>query len=296
MAGISFTTAFRCRDKFQCTVENGKWKIKNLLFSTFHFQFSIMLLAVDIGNSAIKFGVYDADQLQTKFSIPTKLAPDSIEFKDAFTRGLNFPVSTAIICSVVPDAERSLAAFLQEECNVEPLFVKNDFDFGLKINYKPLSALGTDRLVNAFAAVAKYGVPCIVCSFGTATTIDAVNSNREYLGGIIAPGMAMMAESLHLNTAKLPKVEIERPESIIGSSTIASIQAGVFYGQVGLAEGIIDRISRELSSSMPVSSKIPTAIATGGYANLISGNSKVIDVTDENLQLDGLRLIFEKCS
>lgn len=256
-----------------------------------------MLLAIDIGNSAIKFGVYDADQLQSKFSVPTDFASNSTEFKAAFTDSLNFPVSAAIICSVVPEAERSIFAFLREELKIKPLLLKNDFDFGLKVNYEPLSALGTDRLVNSFSAVAKYGVPCIVCSFGTATTIDVINSNHEYLGGVIAPGMAAMAESLNAQTAKLPKVEIEKPVNVIGNSTVASIQSGIFYSQIGLAEEIIRRMTEELLSISPVKvnlSKKPTVVATSGFAHLIADDSKAINVIDDNLLLDGLNLIFEK--
>jgi type III pantothenate kinase len=143
--------------------------------------------------------------------------------------------------------------------------------------------------VNAFAAAEKYGGPCIVCSFGTATTIDVVNSDREFIGGIIAPGMGLMAEALHLKTSKLPRVEIQRPESVIGNSTVASIQSGIYYGYIGLVEGIIPRMTGELGETA-------TVIATGGYASMIASETDAIDTVDENLTLEGLRLIHKRQS
>ncbi|MGQ0543286.1 MAG: type III pantothenate kinase, partial [Blastocatellia bacterium] len=159
--------------------------------------------------------------------------------------------------------------------------------FWLTIKYDPITSVGTDRLINAFAAVTKYGKPIIACSFGTATTIDAVNENCEFLGGIIAPGMATLAESLHLKTAKLPRVEIAKPKQVIGSSTESSIMSGIFYGYVGLVEGLISRLGVELGDKAKV-------IATGGFARLIAPEVHAISIVDENLTLDGLRLVAER--
>src|SRR5258708_4079100 len=141
-----------------------------------------MLLAVDIGNTNIKFGVFDGEKLTFKLSIPTirKISVDGLT--KVVSGKLPQPISSAIVCSVVPEVEDSLTEFLRQEIGADPVIVRNDFDFGLKINYEPLSAAGTDRLVNSFAAAQKYGVPCVVCSFGTATTIDVVNANRTLLG------------------------------------------------------------------------------------------------------------------
>jgi type III pantothenate kinase len=257
-----------------------------------------MLLALDIGNSSIKFGVFGGDILTAKFSIPTRHDYTTDEINGVIGDRLEFPISDAIVCSVVPEIDPTFAEYLSHFLDVEPVFVRNDFDFGLKINYEPISAAGTDRLVNAFAAAEKYGVPCIVCSFGTATTIDAVNADRDYIGGIIAPGMATMAKALHLNTAKLPEVEIKRPGIVIGNSTVSSIQSGIYYGYIGLVEGIITRMTAELLSVPPAVagglSEGPRIISTGGFADLISREINAIDVSDSDLTLEGLRLIHQR--
>ena len=170
---------------------------------------------------------------------------------------------------------------------IDTLFINNNFDFGLTIKYEPLVAAGTDRLVNSFAATEKYGVPCIVCSFGTATTIDVVNEKRELLGGLIAPGMETMAKALHLNTAKLPEVEVKTLKSIIGHTTETSIQSGILYSQVGLIESAVSRISEKIGD-------IPNVVATGGFASLISESTSAINIVDENLTLDGLRMLYSR--
>src|SRR6188768_475522 len=170
-----------------------------------------MLLAVDIGNSAIKFGLFDGDELTSKFSIPTKRDATSDEIQLAVDDRLSESIGAAMVCSVVPEIDASMKDFLRSITNSDPVFVNNSFDSGLKINYEPLDSLGTDRLVNAFAAVEKDGAPCIVCSLGTATTIDVVNANREFLGGIIAPGIDAMAEAIQMKAPRLPRVEITKP-------------------------------------------------------------------------------------
>lgn len=246
-----------------------------------------MLLAIDIGNTSIKFGIFDGDTLLSKFSIPTKRDHTIDDLKAAAGKNLDLPISAAIVCSVVPEFDAAMAEFIADELGVNAEFICNDLDFGLKINYQPLSAVGTDRLVNAFAASQKYGVPCIVCSFGTATTVDVVNANNELLGGLIAPGMATMSKALHLNTSKLPEVKIEKPLSVVGNTTIESIQSGIFYGQVGMIDGILERISGGLGGK-------PTIVATGGFAQMIADECKAIDIVDDNLMLDGLNMLFRR--
>ncbi len=252
-----------------------------------------MLLAIDIGNSSTKFGIFEGEYLHLKFSIPTKRDSTVDDISQAVGDRLDSLVSSIIVSSVVPEFESPLLQFVKTKTGTDPVTVNNSFDFGLKISYQPVSSAGTDRLIVAFAAVEKYGTPLIVCDFGTATTIDAVNSKREYLGGIIAPGMATMAKALHLATSKLPRVEIEKPANVIGNSTISSIQSGIFFGYIGLVEGIISRMTDELLSVPPIVAgglpNRPRVTATGGYAHLIAENSKAIDVIDENLMLDGLQ-------
>lgn len=241
-----------------------------------------MLLAVDIGNSNIKFGIFRGIKLLSKFSIPTRRESVAADLHSAV--GLGYPISAAIVCSVVPEVNDAMTEFLRKRYCVEPTLVTNDFDFALKINYEPLSDAGTDRIVNAFSAVEKYAPPCIICSFGTALTIDVVDKNRVLLGGLIAPGLGVIAKTLHLNTSRLPDVKIERPSSLIQNTTVGSIQSGVFFGYLSLAKGLISRVKKENGSD-------PKVIATGGFAPLIAENTRLIDIVDENLLLDGLRLL-----
>lgn len=245
-----------------------------------------MLLAVDIGNSAIKFGVFDGQRLTTKFSIHTK---SEIHSKDLIERIGGSTISKALVCSVVPRVNSQLSDTINTAFGIDVTFVTNDMDFGLDIKYEPLAAAGTDRLVNAFSAAEKYGVPVIACSFGTATTIDVVDRSRVLLGGMIAPGMKTMARALHLNTAQLPDIKINTPNSIINQTTETSIQAGIFYSQIGLVESAVARIKKEIGDN-------PKLIATGGFASMIAKHSDVIDVVDENLLLDGLRILAERQS
>jgi type III pantothenate kinase len=250
-----------------------------------------MLLAIDIGNSAIKFGVFDGEHLLFKFGIPTDrdCSPDDLE--QAVAGSLEFPFESAIACSVVPQVEQAVLEFVTRRLQVELLLLDNTFDFGLAIKYETVSTLGTDRLVNAFAAVAKYGTPLIVCSLGTATTIDVVNDTREYLGGVIAPGIPAMAEALPMKAINLPLVDITKPASVIGTTTVDSIRSGIYYGYASLLDGLIRRIASEFGTLLA-----PKVIATGGFANLIVPECESIDITDENLLLDGLRLLSDKRS
>jgi type III pantothenate kinase len=248
-----------------------------------------MLLAIDIGNSAIKFGVFDGETLVSKFSIPTdrECTPDDLE--RATAGSLGFPFQNAIACSVVPQVEQAVLEFVTRRLHVDLVYLDNGFDFGLAIKYETVSTLGTDRLVNAFAAAAKYGTPLIVCSLGTATTIDVVNDNREYLGGVIAPGVPAMAEALPMKAVNLPLVDIIKPGSIIGTTTVDSIRSGIFYGYAAMLDGLVQRIASEFGSPLT-----PKVVATGGYCELIVPECETIDVTDENLLLEGLQLIHSR--
>ena len=246
-----------------------------------------MFLAVDIGNSVIKFGIFDGDTLLSKSSIPTKVDYANDEILAAVAESLDLPVENTLVCSVVPELNDTVAILIAEKCGVDARFVMNDLDFGLKINYEPLEAAGADRLVNAFAGSQKYGVPCIVCSFGTATTVDVVDANHTLLGGLITPGMATMAKALHLNASRLPEVTLEKPPSIIADNTIDSIRSGVFYGQISMMEGLIARMSAELGEK-------PTVVATGGFAQMIEDETDAIDAVDPNLLLEGLNLLARR--
>ena len=239
-----------------------------------------MLLAVDIGNTNIKFGVFDGEELLQTFHIPTHSDLASIDLNEH----IDHVITDSLICSVVPEINEPLAHRIEDELGCTPPIVKNDADFGIDIRYEPQSAAGTDRLVNVFSAVEKYGGPCVVCSFGTALTIDAVDENRVLKGGLIAPGMATMAKALNIYTSKLPEVAIEKPSAAIQNTTVGSIQSGVVFGYFGLASSLIDRVKAESSNNAKV-------IATGGFAKMIAENTDQIDIVDENLLLRGLMLL-----
>lgn len=259
-----------------------------------------MLLAIDIGNSSIKFGIFDGADLFHKFSIQTKrdytaeeLLFDRLKLHEQ--QFIQVDIDTCIVSSVVPELNAVIAQVCRELFKVTARFVDETWDFGFKINYEPPSAAGADRLVNCFAAAQKYGKPVVVCSFGTATTIDVVNAANEYVGGVIAPGMLVSAKALQLATAKLPNVPIEKPEFVIGNNTVSSIQAGVVLGHVAMAKGLLEGIiGSDLQSSISEPAPKPRVIATGGFSRLIAPEVNLIDHVDENLTLDGLRMLGER--
>lgn len=243
-----------------------------------------MLLAIDIGNTRTKFGLFENDAIVRRFDVSTKPAPNAREILQTIK---NETLSAVIISSVVPEIDAHYAEIFEKRCGFEPVFVDFSFDFDLKINYSPPENLGIDRLIAAFAAVEKWGEACIVCDFGTATTIDVVTAKREFLGGIIAPGMNTLSASLASKTSKLPPVSIAKPANVIGTTTVEAIQSGIYFGYIGLVDGIIERMTTELGARARV-------VATGGFAALIAESSAKIDVADDNLLLEGLRLIYEK--
>jgi type III pantothenate kinase len=241
-----------------------------------------MILAVDIGNTSTKFGLFEGETLASKFSIPTNRDATADEIKHAV--GDRIPdVDSVVVCSVVPPVNEAMRSFLRDRSRVDPIFIKNDFNFGLRISYEPLDSLGTDRLVNAFAAAEKYGAPCIVCSLGTATTIDVVSAEREFLGGIIAPGLDTMTEALHLKAARLPKVDASKPEHMLGNSTVDAIRSGTYYGYVAMVEGLITRMRTDTG--------ISRVVGTGGNAVALSNEFAGMMLVDEDLLLEGLRSI-----
>lgn len=252
-----------------------------------------MILTTDIGNTNTTFGVFDGEKLIAKWRLSTVRDRTSDEIgvllrQFFLTAEIDYSkVSAIIISSVVPQLNFAFQQMSAKYFELLAIFIDYTFDFGFEINYNPPSAVGVDRLVDAFAAVQKYGTPCIVCDFGTATTIDAINLKGEYLGGIIAPGMNVLAETLFQKTAKLPKVEIKKPETVFGTSTVGSIQAGIYFGYSGLVNEILRKMIDELGEK-------PKIIATGGLASVIAESSDLIEITDENLMLEGLRLIYEK--
>lgn len=238
-----------------------------------------MLLAVDVGNSLTKFAVFDGDDLKTKFSVET----DSDDLVGAIDGRLDSGFDSAVVCSVVPDAAERLGRLLIHGFSVEPLWIDSEIDVELDIKHTPKASLGTDRLVNSFAAAEKYGTPTIVCSFGTATTIDLVNAKREMVGGLIAPGMQLMARALSEHTAKLPEIHIAVPSYLLGTTTEEAIRSGIYLSIVGFVQNAVDNIRETYGEAQTV--------ATGGFAKAIAESTDRIDVVDEELTLTGLMLI-----
>lgn len=254
-----------------------------------------MLLVIDAGNTNITLAVFREAELVAQWRLVTEREQSAgqyaIEIRKLFERdGVERQdVDGIAIASVVPQLDQAFKQVGENEFNVTPLFVDHTTDTGLNIIYDSPAELGADRIVDAAAGVAKYGAPCIVVDCGTATTFNAVNANHEYLGGVIAPGIMISAEALFARAAKLPSVEIKRPEKVIATSTVGAMQSGLYHGYAGLIDGVLEQMIAEMGVR-------PRIVATGGLAPLIAGASKFIEKVDETLTLDGLRLIYEKVS
>lgn len=243
-----------------------------------------MFLAIDIGNTSTKFGIFDGETLTSKFLIPTNREYTPLEINEAVGARLNGIDEGALISSVVPEVDGAIANYLSG-LNSEARFVRTNDDLGLTFNF-PNVEMGTDRLVNSFAAAEIYGVPCIVIAFGTATTFDVIDKNREHRGGLIAPGPTAAAKALEILASKLPEVEITEPSNVLNTTTVSAIQAGIFYSQIGLVGEAIRHIKAEIGEAK--------VVATGGFAQLIAPTCKVVDVVDADLTLKGLRLMHER--
>ncbi|MGE5389750.1 MAG: type III pantothenate kinase [Deltaproteobacteria bacterium] len=251
-----------------------------------------MLLVFDVGNTNIVAGVYREDKLLTSWRIRTDNLRTcdeyGVTFKSLFElKGLDMKgVKAIVISSVVPSLMMELEQLALKYFNCKPIVVGPGIKTGLAIKYENPREVGADRVVNAVAAHHKYDGSLIIIDFGTATTFCVVNEKGEYLGGAIAPGVRISTEALVSRAAKLPRVELVKPRSIIGKNTVSSMQAGIIFGFVGQVEGIVHRIQKEIGGT-------PTVVATGGLAGVIARETDVIDIVDEFLTLDGLRLIYE---
>ena len=252
-----------------------------------------MLLVIDAGNTNVKLGVFRGAELvaQWRLAIDRDKSGDEYgaEVRNLFEQDrLDLKeVEGIAIASVVPPLDPALKQMAEVNFELTPLFVDHTTDTGLKILYDSPSELGADRIVDAAAAMAKYGAPCIAVDCGTATTFNAVNAAHEYLGGVIAPGIMISAEALFSRAAKLPRVEIKRPDKVIATSTIGAMQSGLYHGYAGLVDGVLSQMIAEMGAR-------PRVIATGGLASLIAAGSKFIEEVDRTLTLDGLRLIYER--
>jgi type III pantothenate kinase len=252
-----------------------------------------MLLAIDAGNTNLTIGVFDATRLLTRWRLRTVHEQTSdewgIKIRNLFAlEGLDARgVDGIVVASVVPPLETTLTAMAARYFSSTPLFVNWQTDTGLPVLYDSPREVGADRVVNAVAAFRKYGGPCIVVDLGTAITFDAISAAGEYLGGVICPGIGISISGLFQKTARLPMVDFREPEKLIGSNTIGSMQSGLYYGMVGMIDGILERLVEELGPAT-------RAVATGGQSSLIVRRSRFLHEADEDLTLEGLRLIWER--
>ncbi|MBS4179713.1 type III pantothenate kinase [Lederbergia citrea] len=252
-----------------------------------------MIFVLDVGNTNIVLGVYHREELKYHWRIETSRHKTEDEFgmaiKSLFDHvGLRFKdINGIIISSVVPPIMFTLEKMCHKYFGEKPLVVGPGIKTGLNIKYENPREVGADRIVNAVAGIHIYGSPLIIVDFGTATTFCYINEKNEYMGGVIAPGIGIATEALYSKAAKLPRIEITHVDEIIGKNTVAAMQAGILFGFVGQVEGIVKRIIEQ-------SKQKPTVIATGGLANLIASETKMIDIVDQDLTLTGLQLIYKR--
>lgn len=256
-----------------------------------------MILVLDAGNTNIVVGVYDDDELiaDWRLSTDSKRTADEygIQVIQLFLQNKLDPsdVEGVIISSVVPNIMYSVEHMIKKYFEVDPLIVGPGIKTGINIKYDNPKEVGADRIVNAVAAYERYRKPLVIIDFGTATTFCAVNQNGDYLGGAICPGIKISSEALFERAAKLPRVELVKPEYVICKNTVMSMQSGIVYGYIGQVEYIVKKMKDEM---IGLGQSEPMVIATGGLAKLIGEDSKVIDIIDPYLTLEGLRIIYYK--
>jgi type III pantothenate kinase len=252
-----------------------------------------MLITIDIGNTNVVIGIYRASELIAHWRLSSQTARTRDEcwiLLASLLKSSSIEVDQiegGIISSVVPNLTATFFQLLEDYFQLKPILVSSDLTLDLQIRYDDPRAVGADRICNAVAGFHIFGGPLVILDFGTATTFDVVSANNEYLGGIIAPGIELTASVLHQRAARLPKVELKFPASVIGTTTEASIQSGLMFGTVELINGLIARIEQQLSH--PV-----RTIATGGLANVVSPFTRRIERIEPFLTLNGLRLIYEQ--
>ncbi|HEY1806659.1 MAG TPA: type III pantothenate kinase [Terracidiphilus sp.] len=279
-----------------------------------------MLLALDVGNTNTTLGLFKLDgemagspatgpgrggatqpELAANWRVTTHRAQTVDEYGVFFVNLFEMhgmkpsQVTDIIIASVVPPVDSTLRQVCESYFNIEPLFVEPGIKTGMTLLIDHPTELGADRIADCIAAYEKYGGPCIVVDFGTATKFEVISARGEYLGGAIAPGLGLSADALFNRAARLSRVDIKRPAKVIGTNTVGHLQSGLYFGYIGLVDGIIERILAELGvSSSENPGKPPRIIASGGLARLIAPDSRYIEEIDDLLTLDGLRILFER--
>jgi len=252
-----------------------------------------LVVLVDVGNTNTVFGIYQGDELIESFRLSTDTERTADEYGSLllplFTRrGVDPTAAEAVvISSVVPPLHLTLDHLARKYFGKKPLFIEPGVRTGMPIRYDNPTEVGADRVVNAVAARERYGAPVIVVDFGTATTFDVVNAAGEYAGGIISPGIMISAEALFAHASRLYRVDVRKPNELIGKNTAGAMQAGIYYGYIGLVDGILERLLVEIPG-------VKTVVATGGQAELIASGSKYIREVDQMLTLVGLKLIYDR--
>jgi type III pantothenate kinase len=256
-------------------------------------QEAFVLLALDAGNSNITIGAFEGRDLICQWRLRTVHEQTADEW-GILLRNLFSPVgldigkvSGIIICSVVPPIDSTLASMTRRYFNTEAMFVGPRTDIGLKILYDNPTEVGADRLVNGVAGFYKYGGPCVVVDMGTTINFDVISAHGEYLGGAIAVGIKIAIDALFTKTARLPLVDFRPPKDVVGTNTVASMQSGLYFGAVGMIDGILERIIEKLGPETRL-------VATGGQAHLIVPGSRYLKIVDESITLEGLQMIWER--
>ena len=256
-----------------------------------------MLLVLDVGNTNTVLGVFDISSESSRLIAHWRVSTTKTQtvdeygvlFRNLFAmNGLEVTaVKGTVISSVVPPLDSTLREVCERYFHSQPLFIEPGVKTGMPVHYDNPAEVGADRIVNSVAAFEKYGGPCIIVDFGTATTFDVVSKKGEYLGGVITPGIGISADALFSRTARLPRVDVRKPPRVLATNTVNSVQSGLYYGYIGLIDGILERLLAEMGDKVAV-------VATGGLAPLMGEGSKYIEKVDDLLTLEGLRIIYER--